>query len=208
MAIVQARSVRKRAELLRIATDMFLEQGYDAVSVEAIVQRAGGTKTNVYKHFGGKAELFAAVVETLCGELVRSITQVELDGLEFEDALRAYGRAFLRTVLGERALKQHRMIVAESARFPDLGRRWIAAGPEAAYRSLAAYLAKQQAAGKLRPGSPRRLAALFLDMLTFDLHHQSLVAGASPPKPRELRRIVDDAVQIFLHGAAVKRTRV
>ena len=58
MAIVQARSVRKRAELLRIATDMFLEQGYDAVSVEAIVQRAGGTKTNVYKHFGGKAELF------------------------------------------------------------------------------------------------------------------------------------------------------
>ena len=207
MAIEQARSVRKRADLLRIATDMFLEQGYDAVSVEAIVQRAGGTKTNVYKHFGGKAELFAAAVEALCQELVRSIAQVELDGVEFDDALRAYGRAFLRTMLGERALKQHRMIVAESGRFPDLGRRWIAAGPEAAYRSLAAYLAKQQAAGKLRPGSPRRLAALFLDMLTFDLHHRLLVASASPPKPRELRRIVDDAVQIFLYGAALKRAR-
>jgi len=184
MAILQARSVRKRAELLRIATDMFLEQGYEAVSVEAIVQRAGGTKTNVYKHFGGKAELFAAAVEALCHELVRSITQVDLDGLEIEDALRAYGRAFLRTVLGERALKQHRMMVAESARFPDLGRRWIAAGPEAAYRSLAVYLAQQQAAGKLQPGPPRRLAALFLDMLTFDLHHRSLVAGASPPRPQ------------------------
>jgi AcrR family transcriptional regulator len=207
MAIEQARSVRKRADLLRIATDMFLEQGYDAVSVEAIVQRAGGTKTNVYKHFGGKAELFAAAVEALCRELVRSVTQVELDGLEFEDALRAYGRAFLRTVLGERALKQHRMIVAESVRFPDLGRRWIAAGPEAAYRSLATYLARQQAAGKLRPGSPRRLAALFLDMLTFDLHHRLLVAGASPPKPRELRRIVEEAVQVFLYGAALKRAR-
>src|SRR6267378_2765589 len=195
MAILQARSVRKRAELLRIATDMFLEQGYEAVSVEAIVQRAGGTKTNVYKHFGGKAELFAAAVEALCHELVRSIAQVDLDGLEIEDALRAYGRAFLRTVLGE------------SARFPDLGRRWIAAGPEAAYRSLAVYLAQQQAAGKLQPGPPRRLAALFLDMLTFDLHHRSLVAGASPPRPQELRRIVDDAAQIFLYGAALKRPR-
>lgn len=207
MAIEQARSVRKRADLLRIATDMFLEQGYDAVSVEAIVQRAGGTKTNVYKHFGGKAELFAAAVEALCSELVRSVSRVELDGLDFEDALRAYGRAFLRTVLGERALKQHRMIVAESTRFPDLGRRWIAAGPEAAYHSLAAYLAKQQAAGKLRPGAPRRLAALYLDMLTLDLHRRLLVAGAPSPKPRELRRIVDDAVQIFLYGAALKRAR-
>src|SRR6266478_4154559 len=84
MAIVQARSVRKRAELLRIATDMFLEQGYDAVSVEAIVQRAGGTKTNVYTH---------------CGELVRSITQVELDGLEFEDAL-AQHRSQERATIG------------------------------------------------------------------------------------------------------------
>jgi AcrR family transcriptional regulator len=204
MAMLQARSVTKRAELLRIATDMFLEHGYDAVSVEAIVQRAGGTKTNVYKHFGGKAELFAAALEGLCRELVRSITQVSCDGLEVEDALRAYGRKFLQTVLGERALKQHRMIVAESVRFPDLGRRWIGAGPEAAYRSLAAYLAKQQARGKLRPGSPRRLAILFLDMLTFDLHQRSSVAGASPPKLQELRRIVDDAVQVFLYGAAQK----
>ncbi len=207
MAIEQARSIKKRAELLRIATGMFLEQGYDAVSVEAIVQRAGGTKSNVYKHFGGKAELFAAAVAALCNELVHSISQVELDGLEVEDALRAYGRAFLRTVLGERALKQHRMIVAESMRFPDLGRRWMAAGPEAAYRSLAGYLTKQQAARKLRPGSPRRLAALYLDMLTFDLHRQLLVAGTAPPTARAIRRIVDDAVQIFLYGAALKRAR-
>ena len=193
--------------MLRIATDMFLNQGYDAVSVEAIVQRAGGTKTNVYKHFGGKAELFAAAAEALTREIIRSVTQVELQGLEVEDALRAYGRAFLRTVLGERALKQHRMMVAESGRFPDLGRRWIEAGPEAAYRSLAAYLAKQQEAGKLRPGSARRMAALFLDMLTLDLHRRSLVAGALPPKPHELRRIVDDAVQIFLYGAAIQTLR-
>jgi hypothetical protein len=44
-------------------------------------------------------------------------------------------------------------------------------------------------------------------MLTLDLHRRSLVAGALPPKPHELRRIVDDAVQIFLYGAALKCAR-
>jgi hypothetical protein len=44
-------------------------------------------------------------------------------------------------------------------------------------------------------------------MLTFDLHRQLLVAGAAPPTARAIRRIVDDAVQIFLYGAALKRAR-
>jgi len=73
MAILQARSVRKRANCCGSPPTCFLEQGYEAVSVEADRPASGRTKTNVYKHFGGKAELFAAAVEALCHELVRSI---------------------------------------------------------------------------------------------------------------------------------------
>ena len=40
--------------LLISATELFLERGYDAVSLDDIVQHAGGSKASIYKYFGNK----------------------------------------------------------------------------------------------------------------------------------------------------------
>jgi TetR/AcrR family transcriptional regulator, mexJK operon transcriptional repressor len=151
----QSRSEAKRVEILKIATDLFLAKGYDGVSVDAIVARAGGTKTNVYKHFGGKAELFAAVIEELCQQIVHSFADLELDGMDPEDALRQVGRHFLTALFSQRSVRQHRIVVAESVRFPSVGKRWFKAGPESARDPIAAYFAKLQKTGRIRPGVRR-----------------------------------------------------
>jgi len=196
-----SRSDAKRAELLKIATELFLAKGYDAISVDSIVARAGGTKTNVYKHFGGKAELFAAVVEALCQQLVHAFAGVDLDQLEPEEALRQIGRHYLSALLATRSVRLHRMVVAESVRFPAVSRRWFKAGPEGARDPIAAYFLKLQKAGKLRGIAPRRLAGLFLDMLGQEQMQRQLATGAAAPTTRELNKLVDDAVGVFLHGA-------
>ena len=202
----QSRSEAKRAEILKIATELFLAKGYDAVSVDAIVARAGGTKTNVYKHFGGKAELFAAVVEALCQQIVHSFADMNVDGLEPEQALTQVGRAFLTALYTQRSIRQHRMVVAESTRFPSIGKRWFKAGPESARDFISAYFLKLQKAGRMRTIAPRRLAGLFLDMLSEEQLLRQLIAGAKPLTPRETNKLVDDAVSVFLHGAlAVKK---
>lgn len=197
----QSRSDAKRAEILKIATELFLAKGYDAVSVDAIVAKAGGTKTNVYKHFGGKAELFAAVVEALCQQIVHSFADLKLDSLEPEDALRQIGRAFLGALFTQRSIRQHRIVISESTRFPSIGKRWFKAGPESARDPIAAYFLKLQKAGRMRSMAPRRLAGLFLDMLSEEQLLRQLIAGAAPPSTREIGKLVDDAVGVFLHGA-------
>jgi len=197
----QSRSEAKRAEILKIATELFLAKGYDAVSVDAIVARAGGTKTNVYKHFGGKAELFAAVVEALCQQIVHSFADMNVDGLEPEAALTQIGRAFLTALCTQRSIRQHRIVVAESTRFPNIGKRWFKAGPESARDFISAYFLKLQKAGRMRTIAPRRLAGLFLDMLSEEQLLRQLIAGAKPLTPRETNKLVDDAVSVFLHGA-------
>jgi AcrR family transcriptional regulator len=198
----QSRSEAKRVEILRIATDLFLAKGYDGVSVDAIVARAGGTKTNVYKHFGGKAELFAAVIEELCRQIVHSFADMDLDGMDPEEALRQIGRRFLTALLTQRSVRQHRVVVAESVRFPSIGKRWFKAGPESAREPIAAYFARLQKSGRIRSGvAPRRLAGLFLDMLSEEQLLRQLIAGAATPSPREINKLVDDAVGVFLHGA-------
>ncbi|MDE0856882.1 MAG: TetR/AcrR family transcriptional regulator, partial [Nevskia sp.] len=98
----RSRSEAKRAQLLRIATELFLAGGYDAISVEQIVARAGGTKSNVYKHFGGKAGLFAMVVEKLGERSAHPFSGLPLDAKP-EEALRQAGRRFLAELLTPRS---------------------------------------------------------------------------------------------------------
>lgn len=68
------RSSVTRATLLAAARALFAERGYAAVGTEEVVRAAGVTRGALYHHFrGGKAELFAAVVEQIEQELVQEI---------------------------------------------------------------------------------------------------------------------------------------
>ncbi len=205
----QSRSVAKQAEILQAAAELFLEHGYDGVSVDMVIAIVGGTKTNVYKHFGGKAELFAAVVEELWRDSVQPFADVQIlntENLPIEEALRQLGRGFLNAICTEREIKLHRMVVAEAARHPELAHRWFSIGPLEAYARFATYIEKQQMAGRLVSMPARRLAPLFIDMVSQEVHMRMLIAGAQAPKRTEINRIVDDAIDIFLHGALASRT--
>jgi len=67
------RSRATRAALISAARTLFAEHGYPAVSAEEIVSAAGLTRGALRHHFGGKPELFRAVLEQLEGELTGRI---------------------------------------------------------------------------------------------------------------------------------------
>jgi len=51
-----------RETILNIASRLFMELGYEPVSLNMIAQRAGVTKASVYYYFSNKAQLFATSV--------------------------------------------------------------------------------------------------------------------------------------------------
>ena len=59
----QAGASGRRAELLRLAAEMFAERGFRATTVRDIADAAGILSGSLYHHFGGKAELWLAVYE-------------------------------------------------------------------------------------------------------------------------------------------------
>ena len=67
------RSASTRAALLAAARPLFATQGFAGVGTEAIVRAAGVTRGALYHQFEDKAELFAAVFETMEQELVERI---------------------------------------------------------------------------------------------------------------------------------------
>jgi AcrR family transcriptional regulator len=58
------RIVRTRSAVLRAATDLLVEGGPAAMTVDAVVARSGVAKSTIYRHWPSRDDLFAAVIES------------------------------------------------------------------------------------------------------------------------------------------------
>lgn len=65
-----------RAALIDAGRELFAAQGYGQVSAEALVRAAGLSRGALYHQFGGKRELFEAVLEVVEQETVGQIAQL------------------------------------------------------------------------------------------------------------------------------------
>src|SRR5271165_2946196 len=119
----------KRRQVLDAAAELFIAQGYGAISMDAIARAAGVSKATLYAHFSSKDLLFATIVREACREGMGADSLcLERDGDPAEGLL-AIGRRVLEFVLRPRSLAIHRVVIAESVRFPELGRAFYENGP-------------------------------------------------------------------------------
>ena len=66
MAEKRSRGDIRNSKLQKVAANLFLKHGYEGVTVDKIVEEAGGSKSTVYSEFGGKCGLFISSIESLC----------------------------------------------------------------------------------------------------------------------------------------------
>lgn len=85
--------------ILAAAKDLFAESGFDAVSVNAIAERAGVSKANIFHHFKSKNELYLAVLKMACSESRDQIDQFGSNESPFVDRLRNYLQSHLAGIL-------------------------------------------------------------------------------------------------------------
>ena len=116
---------RNRAALLRAARSVFLAQGYAGATVDAVASEAGLTIGAVYSQFGGKAELFLALLEQRIDARLEQIASVVHEPGEEAVAavLRQWG-GILRDELGWTLLVIEFRVLA--ARQPELNARFAA----------------------------------------------------------------------------------
>ncbi|HWV26527.1 MAG TPA: TetR/AcrR family transcriptional regulator [Aeromicrobium sp.] len=63
----------RRAQLLDVALEVFVEQGYHAASMDEIADRAGVSKPVLYQHFPGKLDLYLALLESSCDTVIAGV---------------------------------------------------------------------------------------------------------------------------------------
>ncbi len=65
----------RRAQLLDVALEVFVEQGYHSASMDEIAERAGVSKPVLYQHFPGKLDLYLALLETSCDTVLAGVRE-------------------------------------------------------------------------------------------------------------------------------------
>ena len=118
-------------------------------------------------------------------------------------ALVEFGRQLLRFLTDPETLALYRVVLAEAARVPELGRAVYAAGPDRGAGELAGFFAAESKAGRLKIADPRLAAEQFCGMLLGHLHLRRLLAiETGRPADAVIERAVAQAVDAFLLGVA------
>ena len=161
----------KRRAILAAAADLFMAESFDAVSMDAVARAAGVSKATLYAHFSGKDQLFEAIVAEGCAQMRAHADALLSDrDIPLLQALEELGLHWLRFMLRPQARALHRVMIAESGRFPALAQAFYMAGPLAMQHWLADWLGAEQARGALPPAADPALAAeQFLSLLRGDL---------------------------------------
>jgi AcrR family transcriptional regulator len=79
---------RTRGELLEIATAVFAEQGYSGARVDEIAERTRTTKRMIYYYFGGKEQLYMAVLENAYRGIREAEQRLQVDHVDPVVAMR------------------------------------------------------------------------------------------------------------------------
>ena len=69
-----------------MATAVFAEQGYSGARVDEIAERTRTTKRMIYYYFGGKEELYLAVLENAYRGIREAEQQLQVDHVDPVDA--------------------------------------------------------------------------------------------------------------------------
>lgn len=79
---------RTREDLLTVATEAFAESGFSGTRVDEIAERTRTTKRMIYYYFGGKEQLYMAVLERAYRSIREAEQALHVGDLEPVEALR------------------------------------------------------------------------------------------------------------------------
>jgi TetR/AcrR family transcriptional repressor of mexJK operon len=195
---LNGRSDAKRDAIVRGAKAVFLKHGFEGTSMDVVALRAGVSKMTVYRHFGSKEALFAGLITDLCERIVDGNLRQAFE-LPPRQALTTFARKMIAIVFAHETVELHRIVIAESHRFPKLGRLFYQSGPEACITVLANYFERHADDSRFKVRNPRRAAEEFLELLRGYAHLRVILGLERAPSEAQMEERIEGAIRHVLN---------
>ena len=160
----QLDTLRKSETVLEVATDLFVERGFNGTTMEAVAQAADIGKQALYMRYPDKESLFTAVIERLKDDEVFQHLPPP-DDLPVEEGFRKRLRAIMADSAQPKSVLVCKLVMREGHRFPGLVSLIGDVSLERFIGPLAAYLDERRRRGEIRDIDPLATAGMCADLI-------------------------------------------
>lgn len=194
---------RKFLQVLEGARTVFLRDGYEGASMDAIAREAGVSKATLYSYFPDKRMMF---IEVFRGELIREAADagalIDVD-LPVRQILPFVVQIMAAHRISPLGLRMFRIGVGEAERFPELAREYYQSGPLLWRQKLVRYLERGVERRELAIADVELAADQLIALSATAIHDRALFLGSDAVDPEMVREVAEAAVRLFLAGHAM-----
>ena len=189
----------RNRELLDKALDLFLENGFDGTTIEAITASVGMAKRTVYARYADKETLFRAALQKAIDDWIVPIDQLrKAETDDIEQTLHSIGRILVSNILNREGLRLMRITNAVSGQMPGIGEYALRQGTGPTLEFLAELLTRRLPQRFSDPDETAAMAYAFLHLVAGG--SASIMAWGVPLGKDEVERQTTIGVRLFLHG--------
>ncbi|UTW08805.1 TetR/AcrR family transcriptional regulator [Pseudomonas benzenivorans] len=194
------KDLTKRQAILDAAKNLFLRNGYDGSSMDAIAAEAGVSKLTVYSHFTDKETLFSEAVKAKCQEQLPELLFELKDDAPVERVLLDIARGFHSLINSRESIELHRVMVCMGTQDPKLSRVFYEAGPQRVLQEMEHLLRQADRAGKLRIDDPHEAADQFFCLVKGGANFRLLIGCGEPQHGAVAEQHVANVVKLFMRA--------
>ena len=194
---MRVRTEEKRREIVRVASDLFHDNGYERTSMSMISEALGGSKATLYGYFSSKEQLLAA---TLVYDVTEEADRLMNEFLAEEDlrgGLIKLGVAYLMRRLSSGPIANVRMVSNQPAD-SDIGKTFYENVLRPAWQRLANRFEMMMDEGILKRADPWVAAMHWKGLNEWDLFERRLLQAIPGPDPEFLQKSATLAADAFL----------
>jgi AcrR family transcriptional regulator len=196
--VAKVRKGRKFDQVLEGARDVFMSDGFEGASVDDIARTAGVSKATLYSYFPDKRLLFMEVAKTEC----RRQAEMALEEINMSAPapviLGEIGLRMANFIMSDLGQRVFRICVAESDRFPEIGREFYENGPCLVRDRMVEFMRMAIERGELKIDDCELAADQFAELCKADVFPRQVFGIAKTFSKEEIERVVDGAVEMFM----------
>ena len=205
--MARVRTEEKRADIVRVASELFNELGYDRCSMATISERLGGSKATLYGYFCSKEELLRAVLQCqVASEFDRIMAEFH-EQADLRAALIKLGIGYHNKRLSSLPVANIRAIVNQPP-CSKMGKEFYESVIRPAFEEMAQRFEMLMDKGRLKRADPWVALMHWKGLNDWDLFERRIMGAISGPEDVDVEKVATLAADAFLklYGPEAEKT--
>lgn len=199
----RVRTDRETLELVvEAAMRMFQATGYAGTGMSAVASEAGISTKTLYRLIPTKADLFHLIITDRIDRFILAIDEEAMRNLPVAAGLERLLVAYGGLTLSAETIALHRLVIAESDRFPEIAKEFYDTAIRPTAAAMAAWLQHRCDEGLIHLDDVQGAALMLRGMMVMEMQRAVMFGQRGAPDAAEIMHLAQSCAAMFLRGCS------